>query len=461
MVQRATRHSRPFGRNALSRREFLKLSGAGLASASILGACGEVGAGFTGAETVPPGTLIFSMGPDATGTYATVINEFNKSNKMGITVEYREMPTDSGQYFDKLRTDFQAGGGDIDIIGGDVIWPPQFGANDWILDLSDMFTEEMQSEFLPGPITANTWEGKIYGVPWFTDGGLLYYRKDLIEKAGFSEPPKTWDELKDMAAKTQEETGTRYGHVFQGAEYEGGVVNGLEFVYNSGAEVLDEQDPGKVIIAEGGNAEDAVAVERDLVVSGIAPEAIATYKELESQTAFIQGDAVFMRNWPFVYGTVLGGEAAGSLIKPEQVAVAPLPVVNEGDESFAGLGGWNFFINAKTAKPDECFEFIKFMIQPEIQTMFAIDASLMPPRKSLYEDEKLLKKQPVVSLVKDIITRTKPRPQHPFYSDMSLIMAEQFNDVVKGDALPAEAVDILQSELQRISDVGAEAYNLS
>ena len=452
--------SRGARRRGIDRRDFLKLSGAGLLSASVLSACGRVGSGFTGAETVPEGTLVFSMGPDASGVYVKVIDKFNKENSDGISVQYREMPTDSGQYFDKLRTDFQAGGGSIDIIGGDVIWPSQFGPNEWTLDLSDRFTEEMREDFLEPTITANTFDGAIYGVPWFTDVGMLFYRKDLLEEAGLDEPPKTWDELIEMAREVQEKTDTRYGFVFQGAEYEGGVVNGLEFVYNAGAEVFLPDDPTNVVLDEGGAAAEGLAVQRRLVEEGIAPEAVATYKELESQTAFIQGDAVFMRNWPFVYGTILGGEETGSEIKPEQVAVAPLPTLEEGAESVSGQGGWNFFINATSEMPDECFKFIEFMIQPEIQKEFAIGASLLPPRASLYEDEKLLKEQPVVELAKDIVTLAKPRPQHPFYSDMSLIMADQFNEVVKGNAEPADAISTLQSELERLTSLGTEVYDL-
>lgn len=100
------------------------------------------------------------------------------------------------------------------------------------------------------------------------------------------------------------------------------------------------------------------------------------------------------------------------------------------------------------------------MIQPEIQTEFAVGASFLPPRSSLYEDEKLLKDQPVVELAKDLVTRAKPRPRHPFYSDMSLSMADQFNAVVKGDSSPEKAVSTLQSELERLANLGAEVYDL-
>jgi multiple sugar transport system substrate-binding protein len=168
-----------------------------------------------------------------------LIEQFNKQSD--FKVRQREMPSDTGQYFDKLRTQFQAGGGDIDVIIGDVIWPAQFAANGWIADLTDRFTDA--DEFLPGPMQSATYEGKVYGVPWYTDAGLLYYRKDLLEKAGYSGPPATWDELQEMANKVKQDEGIKNGFVFQGAEYEGGVCNGLEYIRTHGGDVLDPNDP--------------------------------------------------------------------------------------------------------------------------------------------------------------------------------------------------------------------------
>ena len=453
------RRSRRPSHRDMSRREFLRLTGAGIAGASLLGACADVQAGFTGAETVPEGTLIFTHGPDDSGTVSKVIDKFNKENGKGITVEYREMPADSGQYFDKLRTDFQAGGGDIDVMSIDVIWPPQFGANGWIEDLSDWFTDDEWKDFLPATVEANTLSGKIYGVPWFTDAGMFYYRKDLLEKSNFSEPPKTWDEMQEMADKVTTDQKIAFGFICQGAEYEGGAVNGLEYIWNAGGDVLDPNDPNRVIIAEGSSAE-GLEIYRSHVESGVAPEAVSTYKELESMTAFILGDAVFMRNWPFVYGTILGGKATGSEIKPEQTGVAAIPVAKEGDESFSCLGGWNFAVNKVSDKKEEAKEFIKYMAAEPIEEEFAINASLLPPRAALYEDKKLIKEQPVIALAKEVTQNAKPRPQHPFYSDMSLNLAEQFNLVLKGDAEPQEAIDTLQDELQRLADIGKEAFDL-
>jgi multiple sugar transport system substrate-binding protein len=225
----------------LSRKEFLRLGGAGLAGAALLGTAGCGGGGQAGGNE-----LIFSWGRDATGVLPGLIDKFNKQNEGKIKVTQRVMPQDTGQYFDQIRTEFQAGGGDIDIIGGDVIWPAQFAANGWISDLSDRFTDT--DAFLPGPMQANTYDGKVWGVPWYTDAGLLYYRQDLLEESGFSDGPKTWEELMEMALKTAQDTGTQNGFVFQGGDYEGGVCNGLEYIRTHGGDVLDPEDPSKVII---------------------------------------------------------------------------------------------------------------------------------------------------------------------------------------------------------------------
>src|ERR687890_1221107 len=165
-----------------NRRDFLKMSGAGLAGAALLGST-ACGGGSSGS-----GDLIFAMGTDTSGTLTKLVEKFNKQSK-DFKVQYREMPTDSGAYFDKLRTQFQAGGGDIDVIGADVVWPAQFAANGWLLDVTDRFPKSEQSKFLETPLQTLMYDGKIYGVPWFTDAGLLYYRADLLEKSGFSEPP--------------------------------------------------------------------------------------------------------------------------------------------------------------------------------------------------------------------------------------------------------------------------------
>src|SRR5215213_3318199 len=290
-------------RQKINRRDFLKLGGAGLAGAALLGVagCGGGGAGS--------GNLIFSMGPDDPNkTVTRLIEKFNQQNKGEFQVTYRLMPADTGQYFDKLRTEFQAGGGDIDVMGADVIWPIQFAAQGWLKDLSEDFPESEQQKFLPAPLAASTFEGGVYAVPWFEDAGLLYYRKDLLEQSGISAPPKTWPELKEMALAVSEEAGIPNGFVFQGSNYEGGVCNALEYIRTHGGDVLSNVTSGEVII-DSPEAAAGLETYRSMITSGAAPQAVSNYEETEGDPLFENGESVFFREWPGVYGDIGTGNS--------------------------------------------------------------------------------------------------------------------------------------------------------
>ncbi len=427
----------------LNRRDFLKMSGAGLAGAALLGstACGGGGSGS--------GNLIFAMGTDTSGTLPNLIDEFNKQSK-GFKVTYREMPTASDQYFDKLRTQFQAGGGDIDVMGSDVIWPAQFAANGWILDVTDRFTKSEQSQFLSGPLQSLMYQGKLYGVPWFTDAGMLYYRSDLLEKSGYSAPPQTWDELSEMGMKTAKDQGIENAFIFQGDQYEGGVCNGLEYIWTHGGDILDPNNSNKVII-DSPEAIDGLTTEQDLVKNGVAPQTVATTQETTTDPAFLGNKAVFARNWPYMYA--LAGTKDYPDVKPEQIGVAPLPVA-PGNGLVSCLGGWNMLINAQTDMPDEAWEFVTWMTSEHAQKERALDASLLPTRPALYKDKEIRDTLPVVVQGEEALKHARSRPVSPYYSDMSLEMQEQFNSVVKGDTSPADAVKTLQDSLQQIVEAG-------
>src|ERR671920_1451155 len=199
MTERAEGSGVSAGRK-LNRRDFLKMGGAGLAGATLLGAAG-CGGGGSGS-----GKIIFTMGPDTDGSIAKLINKFNKQKISELEAVHRQMPSSTTQYYDKIRTEFQAGTSDVSVIGTDVIWPKQFAPQNWTMDLSDRFPASAQKDFIPVTISVAEYEGGIYSVPWCScpDAGLLYYRKDLLEDSGISAPPETWNELKEMAVQVSE-----------------------------------------------------------------------------------------------------------------------------------------------------------------------------------------------------------------------------------------------------------------
>lgn len=437
--------------NGISRRRFLKIGGAGLAGVAALGGGALAGCGGGGQEGGEGGAtpITFTFGPDASGGLRTLIDRFNGEHQGEIQVKWRETPAASDEYFEQVQSELQSGRSDIDVIGGDVIWPAQFAANGYLLDLSDRFTDKMKGAHLDGQVQSVEYDGKTYGVPWFTDAGMFYYRKDLLEKSGYSEPPKTWDEMKEMIEKIRSDSGTKYGYVFQGAQDEGGVVDALEHIWNSGGDVLD----GDRVIIDSPEARAGLQNRRSLITGGFAPNASGDYSTQESQAVFTNGEVIFMRNWPFVYGLLSNPE--DSNVRPEQVDIAQIPVAEEGVQSFAGLGGWNFLVNASSEdKLDEIWTFIEFMSTPESQKTLAVESTRLPTLKSLYEDDELLEKVPVAALGKESLENTRPRPVSPYYSDMSLKMADKFNAALKGEVPVGQALSDLQSELQNIVDQG-------
>jgi multiple sugar transport system substrate-binding protein len=434
-------------RGRLSRRDFLRLSGASLAGAALLGTAGcGGGGGQTGGVT----NIVFSFGPDDSGTLTEVVNRFNEEYQGEIQAEYRKMPSDTGTYFNQIRTEFQSGASPIDVIGGDVVWPAQLAANGWILDLSDLFTEDMRSNFIDAAIDSVTYKGKVWGVPWFTDAGLLWYRKDLVEASGYSEGPRTWSELKEMALKTSQDSGTEFGFIFQGAQYEGAVVHGLEHVWTHGGEVLT--DAGEVVVNQA-EPISALTTHRSMIEDGVSPIAVVNYKEPETHTAFLNGSAVFCRNWPYMYGLLK--DPAQSQVTPDQVEIATLPY-DESSESYSGLGGWNMYINAAAGdKLDAIWEFIQFFTMNDEQQRFrATSGGFLPPLKYLYEDREILDSVPVAGIAGDALERARTRPVSPFYSDVSLAMQKQFSESLKGTVTPEEAAQNLQQEISSRIDLG-------
>jgi multiple sugar transport system substrate-binding protein len=434
-----------FGGNSLSRRHFLRLGGLGLAGTILLGtsACGGGGSS---------GNVILSYWegiPEE--TQYKLIKKFNEHNKGEFQITLREMPQDYGEYFEKLKTEFQARGGETDIIAGDTIWTAEFAANGWLADVSERFPESERSRFVDGAIRSLTYEGRVYGAPHTLDAGMLYYRKDLLEKSGFSEGPTTWEELKEVARKVMQDQDTRYGFVFQGANYEGGVCNGLEFIWTHGGEVLDPNDVSKVII-DSPESVAALTTERSMVSDGVAPQSVVNYTEAASDTTFmLHGDAVFCRNWPYMYAL---GTNPKSKVKPEQMGVSPLPVGDGQRQSASCLGGDVMLINASSEMKEEVWKFVQFFNSEENQKTWALEAGDLPTRKTLYDDREVLEALPMMAQAKEALLNVRPRPVSRHYSEMSHAMALQFNNVLRGAISPEEAIETLQSKLQQIIEEG-------
>jgi trehalose/maltose transport system substrate-binding protein len=310
-----------------------------------------------------------------------------------------------------------------------------------------------KADFFPAIVENNTVDGHLVGIPWFTDAGLLYYRKDLLQKYGYSNPPATWKDLEEMAKKIQD--GERaagspdfWGFVWQGKAYEGLTCDALEWQVSNGGGSIVEPD-GTISI---NNPQAIAAFERAKGWIGtISPEGVTTYQEEEARGVWQAGNAAFMRNWPYAFS--LGQEAASPI--KDKFDVAPLPKGDGADARNADtLGGWQLMVSQFSTKKEAAIEFVKFMTSPEMQKDQAIVNSLLPTRPAIYDDPDVLKANPYYGPLKSVFSGgAVARPSTvsaDLYNDVSTAYFTAVNQILTGQKDATAAVTELEAQIQDI-----------
>jgi len=380
----------------------------------------------------------------------------------GATVNFIKGATSATERLTFLQQTMAAQSADIDVAQIDVIWPGIFAAH--AVDLSDQVGDV---EFFSRIQENNTVDGKLVGLPWYTDAGLLYYRTDLLEKYGFEGPPVTWQELTDMATTIQEgevaANSAFTGFTFQGNAYEGLTCNALEWQYSNGGGSIIEPD-GTVSV----NNEQAIqALElAKSWVGTIAPEAVTGYDEEASRGVWQGGNAAFHRNWPYAYVLSAGVD---SVIK-DKFAITQLPMGGSGAADAtpaegssapthaATLGGWQMFVSNYSQNQDAAKAFAKYAVSPELQKARAIERSALPTIGALYQDADILAANPFFGELFPVFeSGSVARPSTPsadLYGEVSLAYFTAVNEILTGSAETGPRVEALSSALEDImSDV--------
>lgn len=435
---------------SIKRRGFLKTSGAAMAGFTIIP---NIGLGQNVTE------LVFAFGPEDAGTVKKLVQNYNNLNRGKVRVTIREMARESDENYRQLVSDFSVESPEIDVLGADIPWTAAFAKNKWVVDVSKrLFNLYRVDDFVEASLNSAGYRFRMWGVPWYTDTGLLYYRKDLLSKSGYTQPPRTWDELKSMAKKVMADSNVPHGFVFQGAEYEGGTANAVEYIWNEGGRVLTGNisvsasfgqsllDPN-VITVNSIDAARGFDVARSMVTDGVTPANVNTMRELESGDIFLKGESVFMRSWPYIYGVLLDDEK--SQVKPGQIGIAKLPSGSADKRAYSCLGGWNLMLNAfaDDDKQDAAWDFIVYATAAEQQKFMSLDGGFMPTLAALYDDPEITNNVPTVAAGKEIIGSSRVRPVTPFYDQISPRIARVFNRVLTGGMSGDQAVETLQQEL--------------
>jgi len=363
-------------------------------------------------------------------------------------VEFIELPNSSDEKLGLFQQVFAAKDSDaVDLFQADTVWMGLLDKH--MLDLTP-YVKDMEKDFFAPAWQNDIVDGKIKAVPAFLDAGMMYYRKDLLEKYG-EQPPETWEALTRIANKIQQaerEAGNDgfWGFVFQGKAYEGLTCDALEWIasYNGGTIV----EPDGSISINNPQAARALNMAASWVDT-IAPKGVMGYMEEESRAVFQNGDALFMRNWPYAY---LLAQGDNSPVKGK-VGVMPIPKGGEDGHNAATLGGWQWAISAYSDNQEAAVQLLKIVTDADSQKQQFMLNGTSPSRVALYEDPEIQAKAPHLAEFKAVFASAVPRPASAVKGQYNKVSNFTYNAVYKvlsGSASGEEAVKDLESRLKRV-----------
>lgn len=391
----------------------------------------------------PKLTLAVGGTPAELRFWQQLVNDYNDQHQ--ANVEILSQPTDSEQRRQGLIIPLNAGKKDPDLFLMDVAWIAQFAASGWLTELDQYFSREYLSFLFPNILElADRYQGRLIALPVNVDGGLLYYRKDLVAK-----PPKTWEQLLKISEKIineQQELGRiMSGFVWQGAQYEGLICTFLEVAgsLETGG-IYPNVDPF--------NSTDniqAISLMRDMIHKyRISPA--NTYSEMKEEQVrqyFQRGKAVFERNWPYAWQL---HQAPTSVVKGK-VGVTTMPAF-EGESPVSTLGGWHIGLSGYSDKKGEAVNFIKYLLSREVQKQLVVNLSWNPARKDLYRDQEIIKKMPHFPELQKVFENCRPRPLTPYYTRLSAVQQVYLNKILSGKVLAREGLEQAQQQLSKIKE---------
>jgi multiple sugar transport system substrate-binding protein len=358
------------------------------------------------------GPITFVTGADTSGYIQPLLNRWNAAHP-AEKVTLVQLPADADDQHAQMVANLQARSDLYDVFDLDVIWTPEFASQDWIIPLNPKLFP--LGKFLPSAVSTAQWDGRLWAVPYKSNAGLLFYRKDILAAEGVP-PPQTWAQLAHDA-ETIAPRYHMYGYAGQYKLYEGLTVNFAEAVQSAGGSILSPD--GKHVLLNSSQARAGLG----FLVNGIRgdwiPRPALSWDENAASAEFDAGKLLFMRNWPLAYG--LANRAAPGNSVAGKVGVAPLPGPQGPGSS--SLGGGNLAISAFSRHQRTALKFIQYFTSEASDRQVLTQGSLPPVYTQLYDDPALIRQFPYLPVLKQAIISAAPRPESTNYNQLSLAIS--------------------------------------
>lgn len=360
-----------------------------------------------------PIVLTMLMQGQDIANWTPFVREFETKNP-SIRINLVEGPFDTNLIENLYTSAFLLGESPYDVINMDIVWVPKFAAAGWVIDLTDRVNSEQIAKFVQGNIEGGRYQGKLYRIPHASDVGVLYYRADLLKKAGLK-PPETFTQMLEISQGLQKQENIPWGYLWQGRQYEGVSAMFVEVLEGFGGFWVNP-DTLEVGLDQPQSIE-AVEFLGNTITNHISPPGVTTYGEEETRLLFQNGGAIFLRNWPYVW------RLANQENSKVQGKIGIKPMIHAaGVTGGSCLGGWGWGISTTSKHPEEAWQLIQYLTSEETQKKFILQTGLVPSYKSLFTDAEVVAKYPHYPQLLQAVQQPALRPPLPQYAQASDIL---------------------------------------
>jgi multiple sugar transport system substrate-binding protein len=345
-------------------------------------------------------------------------------------------PVDWGQAVTKLQT---AIGGrqtpDVSQMGTDMMG--QFAATGAL--------ETVPGSIDPGQYFESAWntgvvDGTAYGVPWYVETRVLYYRTDLAAAAGITTAPGSWDELKAMAQALKTQGGAEWGISLgtkNSQEY-------LPFVWSNGGQIID--DSGAFAL-DSPAAVEALTYYDSFFEEGLSPKSVP--EGFDITPAFVSGTHPMFVSGPWHIGLI---ETAGGADIEGKWAVVPLPG-KDGPPGVSWVGGSNLVVYKDSKNKDAAWAFVEYLSRPATQVKWYGEATVLPAAQAAWDDPAIAGDASVAVFGEQLASTNAPPPVTT-WNEIATAINEQLERVTAGNTSPEEGAQAMQQAAESIGTGG-------
>jgi len=425
----------------LTRRDFLRAGGAGLAGMALFGAsaaCGGGGGGGQGGGGDGGGEMVMWTRETSAALIKPVVDRFNENNEGGTRIRLTSINPD--QFSERFSTAL-ASDEAPDLVSIDLVLVPYFSSIGAFKDVTETFESlDFRDSFNDAMVRLGQREGTQYAFPFSADVSALVYNRGHFEQAGLDpdSPPTTWQELREAARELT--NGERFGYVYSGGDAGGHMFTFMPYVWGNGGEYLNED--GTQALIDGPEAVEALEFFTQLTREDeVTPSGVVGYNFDQFTNAFATERASMMVNGNFtvnLFNTDYPDLDFGVALVPK----------NEGREHSSFSGGELIAIPASSQFEEQALEFIRFALSEEVQVEAWAKNGVIPVRNDFFEN-RYFEEEPKYKVFAEALNVAEC-PYTTKYYELYNPLLTAMQNALRGEQSPQAAFSRAKQEMDRI-----------